>query len=56
MLEGRFGLHDREPETLEVLSRPPGPDARARAPDPDEALLKLKRHMVRNGIDRESLF
>ena len=35
VLEGRYGLHDRDPETLEVLERAPRPDAGARAADPE---------------------
>ncbi|MBA2963376.1 MULTISPECIES: RNA polymerase sigma factor RpoS [Ramlibacter] len=56
VLEGRFGLHDREPETLEVLSERLGLTRERVRQIQNEALLKLKRHMVRNGITREALF
>lgn len=55
VLEGRFGLHDREPETLEVLSDRLGLTRERVRQIQNEALLKLKRHMVRNGIDKEAL-
>jgi RNA polymerase nonessential primary-like sigma factor len=56
VLEGRFGLHDREPETLEVLSDRLGLTRERVRQIQNEALLKLKRHMVRNGISKEALF
>jgi len=56
VLEGRFGLHDREPETLEVLSDRLGLTRERVRQIQNEALLKLRRHMLRNGIDREALF
>jgi RNA polymerase nonessential primary-like sigma factor len=56
VLEGRFGLHDRDPETLEVLSERLGLTRERVRQIQNEALLKLKRHMVRNGITREALF
>jgi RNA polymerase nonessential primary-like sigma factor len=56
VLEGRFGLHDREPETLEVLSERLGLTRERVRQIQNEALVKLRRHMVRNGIDREALF
>lgn len=56
VLEGRFGLHDREPETLEVLSDRLGLTRERVRQIQNEALLKLKRHMVRSGISREALF
>jgi RNA polymerase nonessential primary-like sigma factor len=55
VLEGRFGLHDREPETLEVLSDRLGLTRERVRQIQNEALLKLKRHMVRSGIDKEAL-
>jgi RNA polymerase nonessential primary-like sigma factor len=55
VLEGRFGLHDREPETLEVLSDRLGLTRERVRQIQNEALLKLKRHMVRNGVDKEAL-
>jgi RNA polymerase nonessential primary-like sigma factor len=56
VLEGRFGLHDREPETLEVLSDRLGLTRERVRQIQNEALLKLRRHMVRNGISKEALF
>ena len=56
VLEGRFGLHDREPETLEVLSDRLGLTRERVRQIQNEALLKLKRYMVRNGISKQSLF
>jgi RNA polymerase nonessential primary-like sigma factor len=56
VLEGRFGLHDREPETLEVLSDRLGLTRERVRQIQNEALLKLKRYMVRSGIDKEALF
>jgi RNA polymerase nonessential primary-like sigma factor len=56
VLEGRFGLHDREPETLEVLSDRLGLTRERVRQIQNEALLKLKRHMVRSGINKEALF
>jgi RNA polymerase nonessential primary-like sigma factor len=56
VLEGRFGLHDREPETLEVLSDRLGLTRERVRQIQNEALMKLKRHMVRSGIDKEALF
>jgi RNA polymerase nonessential primary-like sigma factor len=56
VLEGRFGLHDREPETLEVLSERLGLTRERVRQIQNEALIKLRRHMTRNGINREALF
>ena len=55
VLEGRFGLHDREPETLEVLSDRLGLTRERVRQIQNEALLKLRRHMVRQGISKEAL-
>lgn len=55
VLEGRFGLHDREPETLEVLSDRLGLTRERVRQIQNEALLKLKRNMVRSGIDKQAL-
>ncbi|TFZ08644.1 RNA polymerase sigma factor RpoS [Ramlibacter humi] len=56
VLEGRFGLKDREPETLEVLSDRLGLTRERVRQIQNEALMKLRRQMVRHGIDREALF
>jgi RNA polymerase nonessential primary-like sigma factor len=55
VLEGRFGLHDREPETLEVLSDRLGLTRERVRQIQNEALLKLRRHMARHGISKEAL-
>lgn len=56
VLEGRFGLHHREPETLEVLSDRLGLTRERVRQIQNEALTKLKRQMARSGIDKEALF
>ncbi len=56
VLEGRFGLHDREPDTLEVLSDRLGLTRERVRQIQNEALLKLKRRMVRDGVTRFALF
>ncbi|MRD45976.1 sigma-70 family RNA polymerase sigma factor [Caenimonas koreensis DSM 17982] len=56
VLEGRFGLHDREPETLEVLSERLGLTRERIRQIQNEAMVKLKRHVMRSGIDKAALF
>lgn len=56
VLEGRFGLHDREPETLEVLSDRLGLTRERVRQIQNEALVKLRRYMTRNGIDKGAFF
>lgn len=56
VLSGRYGLHDREPETLEILAARLGLTRERIRQIQQEALLKLKRGMLRHGIDRDSLF
>lgn len=56
VLAGRYGLHDREPETLEVLAERLGLTRERIRQIQQEALLKLRRRMARSGINRESLF
>ena len=56
VLEGRFGLHDRDPETLEVLSLRLGLTRERVRQIQNEALGKLKRQMARSGVDRQALF
>jgi len=56
VLAGRYGLRDREPETLEVLAERLGLTRERIRQIQQEALVKLKRGMTRSGIDRESLF
>ncbi|WP_404932866.1 RNA polymerase sigma factor RpoS [Piscinibacter sp. HJYY11] len=56
VLAGRYGLHDREPETLEVLAERLGLTRERIRQIQQEALIKLKRRMTRSGVNRESLF
>ncbi len=56
VLAGRYGLSDREPETLDVLAiRLKLTRERIRQIQ-IEALGKLKRNMMRHGVDRDSIF
>jgi RNA polymerase nonessential primary-like sigma factor len=55
VLEGRFGLHHREPETLEVLSDRLGLTRERVRQIQNEALVKLKRQMARSGVDKQAL-
>lgn len=55
VLEGRFGLHDREPETLDTLSQRLGLTRERVRQVQNEALHKLKRHIHRRGITRDAL-
>ncbi len=55
VLEGRFGLHDRDPETLDVLSIRLGMTRERVRQVQNEAIYKLKRHIARRGIKRDSL-
>ncbi len=56
VLTGRYGLHDHEPETLEALAERLGLTRERIRQIQQEALLKLKRHMARHGVDRDSVF
>jgi RNA polymerase nonessential primary-like sigma factor len=56
VLEGRFGLHHRDPETLEVLSDRLGLTRERVRQIQNEALTKLKRQMARSGVDKHALF
>jgi RNA polymerase nonessential primary-like sigma factor len=56
VLTGRYGLHDHEPETLEALAERMGLTRERIRQIQQEALVKLKRHMARHGIDRDSVF
>jgi RNA polymerase nonessential primary-like sigma factor len=56
VLSGRYGLRDREPETLEVLAERLGLTRERIRQIQQEALLKLKRRMIRSGVDRDSIF
>ena len=55
VLEGRFGLHNRDPETLDTLSARLGLTRERVRQIQNEALLKLKRHVGRRGITRDAL-
>ena len=55
VLEGRFGLHNREPETLDMLSQRLGLTRERVRQVQNEALLKLKRHIGHRGITRDAL-
>jgi len=56
VLEGRYGLHDREPETLEVLSVRLGLTRERVRQIQNEALAKMRRQLVRSGVGRDALF
>jgi RNA polymerase nonessential primary-like sigma factor len=56
VLAGRYGLGSREPETLEVLAERLGLTRERIRQIQQEALVKLKRRMVRHGVDRDSIF
>ncbi len=56
VLAGRYGLSDREPETLDVLAVRLGLTRERIRQIQLEALAKLKRNMARKGIDRDSIF
>lgn len=56
VLCGRYGLHDREPETLEVLAERLGLTRERIRQIQQEALAKLRRRMARSGVHRDSLF
>ncbi len=55
ILEGRFGLHQHEPETLEVLSERLGLTRERVRQIQNEALLKLKRYLAHHGISRDAV-
>jgi len=56
VLAGRFGLADREPETLDVLAQRLNLTRERIRQIQIEALAKLKRNMMRHGVDRDSIF
>lgn len=55
ILEGRYGLHDREPETLEVLSQRLGMTRERVRQIQNDVLTKLKLHLQRRGITQQAL-
>jgi RNA polymerase nonessential primary-like sigma factor len=56
VVTGRYGLGDREPETLDVLAERLGLTRERVRQIQQEALVKLKRRMARDGVDRDSIF
>ena len=56
VVNGRYGLGDRDPETLDVLAGRLGLTRERVRQIQQEALLKMKRRMARDGIDRDSIF
>lgn len=56
VLAGRYGLDDREPETLEVLAQRLGLTRERVRQIQQEALLKLRRRMAGQGVGRDALF
>jgi len=56
VLAGRFGLADREPETLDILAQRLNLTRERIRQIQIEALAKLKRNMMRHGVDRDSIF
>lgn len=55
VLEGRYGLHDRDPETLEVLSVRLGLTRERVRQIQNEALAKMRRQLARAGVGRDAL-
>lgn len=56
VLCGRYGLADRDAETLEVLAARLGLTRERVRQIQQEALVKLRRSMARHGVDRDSIF
>jgi RNA polymerase nonessential primary-like sigma factor len=56
VLTGRYGLRDREAETLEVLAERLDLTRERIRQIQQEALGKLRRRMLRHGVDRDSVF
>jgi len=55
IIESRFGLHDTEAQTLEVISERLGMTKERVRQVQNEALFKLKRHLARQGVGRDAL-
>jgi RNA polymerase nonessential primary-like sigma factor len=55
IIESRFGLHDTEPQTLEIISGRMGMTKERVRQVQNEALFKLKRLLARRGIERDAL-
>jgi RNA polymerase nonessential primary-like sigma factor len=56
VVAGRYGLGDREPETLEVLAERLSLTRERIRQIQQEALVKLRRRMLRDGVSRDSIF
>jgi RNA polymerase nonessential primary-like sigma factor len=56
VLTGRFGLHGREPQTLEDLASQLALTRERVRQIQQDALLKLKRTMARQGVGRDAIF
>jgi RNA polymerase nonessential primary-like sigma factor len=56
VLSGRYGLHGREPQTLEDLAAQLHLTRERVRQIQHEALLKLKRQMARQGVGRDAIF
>ncbi len=56
VLEGRYGLREREPLTLDTLAGQLGLTRERIRQIQQEALAKLRRQMARHGIDRDAIF
>ncbi len=56
VLEGRYGLREREPLTLDTLASQLGLTRERIRQIQQEALAKLRRQMARHGIDRDAIF
>ncbi|WP_295957580.1 sigma-70 family RNA polymerase sigma factor [Rhodoferax sp.] len=56
VLDGRFGLHNREPETLDTLSDRLGLTRERVRQIQNEALRKLRIQLARSGMHKEALF
>jgi RNA polymerase nonessential primary-like sigma factor len=55
IIESRFGLHDTEAQTLDVISVRLGMTKERVRQVQNEALFKLKRHFARKGISRDAV-
>jgi RNA polymerase nonessential primary-like sigma factor len=55
VLCGRYGLHDREPETLEVLAERLGLTRERIRQIQQEALQKLRRRLAQRGVSRDAV-
>lgn len=55
IIQSRFGLHDTEVQTLEVISERLGMTKERVRQVQNEAIFKLKRHLARQGVDRDAL-